>query len=222
MTVAQALSFLKRRLGLEDMTQDTSFQDAELYGWLTFGRDRVKQALAMLPDPMPVKTTVSLEVDASDDTIYSFPDGTNDPYRVLEVREVDTLYPLVPGVDENDTGDYYWRSDRELRIDDDVSPDGGIEVEAVLVDDPIDEKGGDDSSEIPGLSAPAHRAVVFMAEFLALTVNDEGAGQAALQLVEREIADLERLYGEFDGQGGQALREALLGNYGRWQADAIP
>lgn len=217
MTGVQLLSYLKRRLAEAGLTVDAE-RDAELYDALTEGRDELLQAFS-LAAPIVVKTTITLEVDGTDDRIYRFAAAAKDPYRVIEVRDKETREPLTPAATlDVDGGDYAWDSLRQLRIAEHVGVAKGIEV--VYVAAAADITSATTEAGV-GLPVTCHRAVGKFAAVLALTADEESDATNAKELFDRELEKLERVYGEYDASGGLALREAIMESAGNLFNDSL-
>lgn len=217
MTGAELDLLLQRRLAAEGLTDPELGPDQRAEA-LTMARDELVDRLAMAA-PVAVQSVVTLEVDGSDDRLYTVPSATRDPVRVLEVRDVTCGRPLSPSGNLNvDGGDYRWETPRQLRLADDVSASGGLEAVVVVSRDAID--AASQEAEI-GLPTPCHRAIGLGAAVLLLTRNEQSSAPAADALYQREADRLERLYSEFDAQGGAALRALSLEQYGGWQGDSL-
>ncbi len=210
MTGVQLLAYLKRRLAEANLTVEAD-RDAELYDCLTEGRDELLQSFALCA-PVVVRQIVAMVVDDTNSHIYNLPDDTRDPLRVIELREKTTREPYSPAAQlDQDNGEYEWISPRSVRFAENADPGDGIEV--VLVPHGADIDADSDEADI-GLPTPCHRAIGKYAAMLALTADEESDAKVAMGLYERELEKLERLYGDFDMNGGLALREAFMGSLG--------
>lgn len=216
MTGAELLTYVQRRLaeaGLDVPAERT----AELYDYITEGRDTLLQAFA-LTAPVVVKAVVTLEqVGATQ--VWQFPAATKDPYRVLQVYDSETLEPLDPSAKlDNDAGHYAWVTLRSLRLAQDVALEGAPAVDAVLHGGAI--VAGTAEAAI-GLPTTCHRAIGKLAAVLALTADEESDARTAAGLFQREIDQLERIYGDYDANGGLALRHALMAAIGAAHGDTL-
>lgn len=211
------LTYVQRRLGIEGMT-DEQTDTAEIFDCLTEGRDEVRSLLAEVAEHV-VKESFNLEVDGANDRLWKFPAAKADATRIVKVKSVTTGEQLNPaGMLNEDGGEYVWDTHRQLLLADHVDPPGGVAVEAIL--QYPDVTAGLTPAQM-GVPDPATRAVGKFAVVLALTADEESDAANAVKLLEREFAKLERLYGDFDRQGGQSLRELFLMNYGRLHGDSI-
>lgn len=191
---------------------------AELYDLITEGRDEVKRRLAMNGCPA-VKTAIALQVNGANDRLYDFPGATKDPLLVLEVRELSTREPLEPAVSlDFDGGHYRWENFRQLRIAGDLSPAGGIEIDAVLAD--VDITAATTEANV-GLPTPCHRAIGKYAAWLAVTADEESDGAGLERQFEKAMQQLETLYGEFDRSAGLSLRHGIMRSAGRAFGDML-
>jgi hypothetical protein len=219
---AAFLTYMQRRLAENGLSVDAE-RVAELLDYATEGRDLVLQALATAA-PVAVKAVVQLELDPTapggSDRYYRFPLTTKDPYRVLDVVEANTDRPLSPSASLNqDGGEYVWVNTRQLRLSDDADPDGGINVTYVpSVSGNI--AVGTAEKDI-GLPVPCHRCAAKAGVVLALTADEQSDARAAIRLYEQEIDTLSTLYGDYDANGGLALREALLASIGTSSGDTL-
>lgn len=220
MTGLQLHDYTRRRLGVYGVPDERLSDDpAELYDYITEGRDELLAAFALASPTAVQEAPLLLTVDGSNDRIYTIPVGSKDPYRVLVVREAETGDPLTPAAALNvDNGHYRWDTIRQLRLADHVEPDGGVEVVAVLQGDAITSASAEAGV---GLPTTMHRAVGKYAAVLWLTADEESDARNAMGLYQREIERLERLYGEFDANGGAALREALMSTVGTLYGDTL-
>jgi hypothetical protein len=219
MTGAAALKYLQRRLAEFGLAVEQERVD-ELYDLITEGRDEMVSAFA-LGAPIVVKQTITLTPDVSDRQLYLWPAGTKDPYRVLRVYDAGTGEDLIPSSALNfDNGHYAWDSLTRLRLADFVGLTGALRVEAVLAAAPIDQNTPDDF-QAWGIPTTCHRAACKYAAVLALTADEESAATAAMGLFQREVERLEKLYGDYDANGGLALREALLKSIGEHLGDSL-
>jgi hypothetical protein len=217
MTGVQLLAYVKRRLAESNLTVEAD-RDLELYDAISEGRDELLQALA-LAAPIVGKTTIVLEVDPADDRLYSFPAATADALRVIEFREATTREPFTPAAQlDQDNGDYEWVTPRQIRLSQGADPGDGIE--ATIIPHPAEITEDSTAAEI-GLPTPCHRAIGKYAAVLALTADEESDAQVAMALYQRELEKLERLYGDYDMNGGLALREALMRTIGSLEGDSI-
>jgi hypothetical protein len=217
MTGAQLLAYVKRRLAEANVTVEAG-RDDELYDAITEGRDELLQALALCA-PIVGKTTVTLEVDGSDDRLYAFPAATADALRVLELLEATTREPFTPAAQlDQDNGDYEWVTPRQIRLSDNADPGDGIL--AIIIAHPGDIGAGTTQAQI-GLPTPCHRAIGKFAAILALTADEESDASIAMALYQRELEKLEKLYGDYDANGGLALREALMATIGSLHGDSL-
>lgn len=216
MTGPEALAYLKRRLGVSGVTQDQWTDPDDFYDYITEGRDEILQVFS-LAAPVVVRELVTL-TDNGDDT-WTLTGVT--PYRVLEVRAVTGKQNLIPTVNlEQDAGDYEWVNVTKLRAAEHVSPPGGMEAWVVPAGDAIDAATVDTTASW-GIPSTLHRAAVKYAAVLALTEDEGSDPQAAMAAYTREIGQLERVYSEFDGLMGVALREATLMNYGQLMGEHL-
>jgi hypothetical protein len=218
-TGAELLTYVKRGLRENGVAvEDSAERDAELLDLITEGRDDLLAAFA-LAAPIVVQQTVTLDQDASDDRLYTIPDATGDPYRILLVRDVTNEEPLEPAANLNfDGGHYRWNSLRELKLADFANPNGGVEVVLVPSADDIDESTTE--AEI-GLPRTCHRALGKLAIGLALERGGERDPQTVIAMFQREVDRLERIYGDYDANGGAALREALMQSLGYTLGDTL-
>jgi hypothetical protein len=216
-TGAQLLTYTKRRLAENGLTVPAE-RELELYDYITEGRDEVKRRLAMAA-PVAVKITLTLEVDVADDRVYRFPIAAKDPLRVIEVRDKQYRVPLDPAATlDCDTGDYEWLSARELRLAEGVDVGQGVEIVYVAQEGAI--AAGTAEADI-GAPVPTHRAIGKLAAVLALTADEESDATTAMGLYEREMTQLEQMYGDFDANGGEALRAALMESAGDLFGDTL-
>jgi hypothetical protein len=217
MNGAALLTYVQRRLGESGLAVESGRSD-ELFDYITEGRDTLLQLFADAA-PVVVKQIIALEVDGADDRKYTLPAATKDPYRVLVVRAITTGEELIPSAVLNqDDGHYVWRTIRELRLAEGINPPGGIEVEMVL--HAADIVTGTAENAI-GVPTTCHRAIGKHAVVLALTADEESDAANAIKLLGAELAQLQRLYGSFDDNGGAALRQAFMQSYGTWLGDDV-
>lgn len=217
MTGAQLLTYVKRRLAENGLTLETD-RDAELYDYLTDGRDDVLQELA-LDAQAAVKETVTMELVTAIPPVWKLPDATLDPMRILEIRDAGTGVPLNPSSSlNNDGGHYRINSLRQVQLADAVGLSGSLECDVVVAKVAI--TSASTEAQI-GLPTPCHRAVGLCAAVLALTADEESDARTATALYSRSLERLKQLYGDFDANSGMALREAMLGSEGDIHGDMI-
>jgi hypothetical protein len=218
MTGAALLIYVKR--GLREYgvaVEDSTERDAELCDLITEGRDDLIAAFS-LAAPKVVEQVVTLEVQA-DDRLYRFPAVSPDPYRVIEVRTITDQRELEPAARLNvDGGEYRWNSLRELKVADWSTPDGGIEIVAIMGGSSID---GTTIEANIGLPTTCHRCLAKYAIAQALERGGERSPDRALAMFQRELDRLERTYGEYDANGGAALREAIMRSIGFETGDML-
>lgn len=219
MTGVQLFTYTQRRLAESGsaFTVDSD-RSAELYDYITEGRDWILESMA-LAAPVTVRQLVTLEVDVTNSSLYNFPTATKDPFRCIEIRDVSTRKPMRPAQTlDFDGGEYVWVSLRQVRLAEFVSPTGGLEGYFIL-------HNGDITSATTeaNIGAPTtmHRAIGKAAALLALTQNEASDGRAALAVLMAELDKLERIYGEYDMQGGLSLREALMQSTGDVYGDTL-
>ncbi|MFL5912766.1 MAG: hypothetical protein ACJ768_19645 [Gaiellaceae bacterium] len=208
---------MRRRLAENGLTADDE-RELELLDYATEGRDGVLQALAAAA-PLVVQQLVTLQVDAENDRRWQLPDVTRDPLRVLCLRDASTGRELEPSSSiDNDNGDYVWRSTRLVQLAKCVTLEGSLEGDFVLhpgqITDSTDEGG-------IGLPTPCHRAAAKLGVVLALTADEQSDASIAAGLFQRELDVLEKLYGQFDDNGGFALRNAILQSLGNAYGDML-
>jgi hypothetical protein len=214
-TGAQFLTYMKRRLAEQGLTVDAE-RDNELLDYATEGRDGILQVFAEAA-PVVVKQIVSFDPPVG--VLYSLPAGTKDPYRALCVRDAGTGRELDPSSSiQNDAGEYVWRTLRQLQLADWVSLEGALEAEMVLHAGAIDSATAEAAI---GLPTTCHRAAAKLGVVLALTADEQSDATNAMGLFQREMEILERLYGEYDGNGGLALRNALMKSLGTAYGDSL-
>lgn len=215
MTVAELVALFKVRLGLAGgVTSDERVTGSE-YVFLTHARDMVRDRLA-LAAPLAITEVVTLEQDPTVKSRWAFPDDTADALYVSRPREITTGQVLSPANKlDFDGGTYKWQTLRALRVLTGHVPAGGLELDAVLQQQPIEEDG-----EI-GLPPPCHAAVALAGAQLVLTVNEDSPGKTAAALFEAEMNRLERLYSQYDEARGMELREAFLESAGRHYGDTL-
>lgn len=217
MTGVQLLAYVKRRLAEANLTVEAD-RESELYDTITEGRDDLLQALAICA-PIVSKVEIQLVVDPTNDRLYSFPGGTRDALRVFELREKTTGEPFVPASQLNqDNGEYEWVTPRQIRLSDGADPGDGILC--TMIAHPVDITSATTEAQI-GLPTPCHRAIGKFAAVLALTADEESDASTAMRLYQREIEKLELLYGDYDANGGLALREALMNTIGSLHSDTV-
>lgn len=218
MTGAEFLTYMKRRLA-ENGVAASAERDAELLDYATEGRDAVLLAFAEAA-PIVVKSFVTLEVDGADDRLYALPAATRDPLRVLLLRDTGCRgRELSPSsqIDE-DSGEYVWRTIRQVQLAECVALVGALEGEFVLHRAAITAATAE--ADI-GLPTTCHRAAAKFAVVLALTADEESDASVAIGLFQRELDALEKLYGEYDANGGLALRHALMKSLGAEFGDTL-
>ena len=217
MTGLELFAYVKRRLAENGLTLETG-REAELYDYLTDGRDDVLQELA-LDAPVAVKETVTLVLLTADPPVWKIPDATLDPMQILDVRDAGTGVPLVPSANlNNDGGHYRWNTNRKLQLADSVGLSGSLEADIVCARTAI--TAATTEAQV-GLPTPCHRAVGLWAAVLALTADEESDARAATALYQRAIDRLKKLYGNYDVNSGMALREALLASEGDLHGDML-
>lgn len=212
----EALSYVKRRLGIEGLTDPTE-QPAELLDYITEGRDKMMEALA-LSAPEAVRETVTL-VEATADDAWKLPDATNDPMRVLRVLDDGRSYEpeLQPAGKPGGVGDYWWHTIRELRLTPHATLSGSPEVQVVLHQDALQAGDAGDGSTTAtdgwGVPTPTHRLCCKWAVVLALTANEDSDARNAKADFTSELDRIERLYGSYDARSGIGLRSVLMDVY---------
>jgi hypothetical protein len=216
MTGEQLLRYLERRLGV-DTTPDDDLGPEELYDYLTEARDEVRRRLSMAA---PRLQLVSVTLEAGSGTReYVVPSDMRDPIAVEAVRVLPSKRRLRPSASlDQDGGDYQWRDPRTLLIGEHVDIGQGVELEVTLDLGAINSQTAELAIGVPTW---AHRAVGKLAALLAQSKDDRSDGRIALQLYEREMAQLEDRFATFDGQGGGELREAMLASYGEHHGDEL-
>lgn len=217
MTGVELLAYVKRRLAENGLTLETD-RAAELYDYLTDGRDDVLQELA-LDAPVAVKETVTLVLLTADPPVWKLPDATLDPMQILDLRDAGTGVPLIPSSNlNNDGGHYRWNTNRRVQLAEAVGLSGSLEADVVLARVAI--TAATTEAQV-GLPTPCHRAVGLWAAVLALTADEESDARAATALYQRAIDRLKSLYGNYDVNSGMALREALMASEGDLHGDMI-
>lgn len=212
MNGAAALHYLQRRLAEYGLAVGPD-REAELYDYLTEGRDELLKVFGAAA-PLVAKKRITLGPDPADQQLYTFPADTADPYRVLRVYDSGTGEELTPASMLNfDGGHYAWDTIRSIRLADFVTLTGALTVDAVLAGGAIDATTAD-SFAAWGIPTTTHRAACKWAAVLALTADEESDASQATNQFMREIDQLEKLYGDFDGSGGLALREAFMRSIG--------
>jgi hypothetical protein len=219
LTGAELLTYVKRGLRENGVpVEDSAERDAELLDLVTEGRDDLVEAFA-LAAPVVVKQVVTLEVDPADERLYNFPDDAADPLRVIEIRTVTHQEPLDPSAHLNrDGGHYRWNSLRQVQLAEFAAADGGVEVDVVLGAAEIT----DETSEANiGLPTTCHRALGKYAIAMALERGGERSPDRAIAAFQRAVERLERIYSDYDANGGAALREALMTSIGYTSGDML-
>lgn len=217
MTGSELVTFVKRRLGIEGVT-DELLTTAVLEENITRARDDLVLGFA-LAAPIIVKEIVLLEQDVTNGQIWRLPAATKDPLRCLELRATGTQTPLEPSAKLNhDGGHYRWRTVREIELADGVTPPGGLEGDFILDRAAILTATTEAAIALP---TPCHRAIGLLAAVYGLTVDEESDARSAMGLFQRELDRLERTYSEYDGMGGTALRQAILESLGTTMGDMI-
>jgi len=217
MTGVQLLAYVKRRLAENGLTVPAE-RDAELYDLLSEGRDALLVAFALCA-PVVVKSTITLETDGSNDRLRTFPAATKDPFRVLAVKESSTGEELTPSASlNNDAGQYVWNTIRQLKLADDVEPEGNVEVDLVVHTGDI--TAATTEPQV-GLPTTCHRAIGKMAAVLAMTADEQSDASNAKRLFSSELERLEALYGDYDQSSGQALGPALMAAIGQHYGDTL-
>lgn len=218
MTGAELATFVQRRLAEQGLTVEAD-RSAELYDYITAGRDALLLAFATSA-PIVAKSIVTLEEDPANDRKHSFPAATKDPYRVLAVTDsgdTGTELELSSALNQDD-GQYVWRTPRELRLSENAGVVGPIEVEVVLHQAPI--TAATTEADV-GLPTTCHRAIGYYAAVLALTADEESDATNAMGLFQRELGQLEAVYGDYDAGAGIALRHALMRSIGHQYGDTL-
>lgn len=216
MTGAELLTYVTRRLAENGLTVPAE-RAAELYDYITEGRDVLLQAFAVAA-PVVVRSYVTLE-QVGDTQVWQFPAATLDPYRVTHVYDNDGGATLTPAATLNqDGGEYRWRSIRELELAECVELEGAPEVECVLAGSAID---ADTTAAEIGLPVTCHRAIGKLAAVLALTADEESDAGVAGRLFEAELQRLETIYGDYDTGSGTSLRQALMASVGATHFDSL-
>lgn len=212
MTGAQLLAYTKQRLAEQGLTVEGS-RTAELYDSITEARDEIRQRLAMSQaGSLAVRETVTLEAGDTE-RLYTVPEDTTEPIRVLAVRVPGKTAPLHASL-------YSWTDLRTVQLACGYGSSAGLELVAVLrIDDAID---GSTAEADVGLPVSAHRACGKLAAALALTVDEESDASVAMALYEREMQRLEALFADRDINAGSALGDALLEGYYEHFGDMIP
>jgi hypothetical protein len=217
MTGAQLLTYVKRRLAENGLTVPAE-RDAELLDLITEGRDALLVAFALCA-PVVVRQTITLETDGANDRLRNFPAATKDPFRVLAVKDASTGEELTPSASlNNDSGQYAWNNIRQLRLNEDVQPEGAVEIDVVLAG--VDIVSGTAEAAI-GLPTTCHRAIGKMAAVLAMTADEQSDASNAKRLFSSELERLEALYGDYDQSSGQALGPALMAAIGQHYGDTL-
>lgn len=210
-------TYLQRRLAESGLNLESG-RVAELYDYLTEGRDALLQAFA-LSCPVVVQQFVTLVVDAVDAQVYRFPAATPDPLRIIMVREKETRSPLTPAATiDFDGGEYVWENLRQLRLAVSASPGAGLE--AIYVPSGADITATTTALQV-GLPVTCHRAIGKYAAVLALTADEESDATNAMGLFQREMDVLEKMYGDYDASTGFSLREAIMGSAGELFNDSL-
>jgi hypothetical protein len=211
---AAFLTYMKRRLAENGVAADTE-RDAELLDYATEGRDGILQAFAAAA-PIVVKTIVTLDAAAP---LYTLPVGTKDPYRCICLRDSGSGRELEPASSiDNDSGEYVWRTIRQVQLRSDATLEGNLEGEFILSAAPIIAATTEANIGIP---TTCHRAAAKLGVVLALTADEESDASIAAGLFQRELDTLEKLYGQYDDNGGVALRHALMRSLGAGYGDML-
>lgn len=217
MTGAEALAYLQRRLAEYGLAVEDG-RTEELYDYITEGRDELLRVFADAA-PIVVRSKLTLELQSGEAVVWQFPTGTRDPFRVLAVYDTGSGCELRPAAQlEFDNGQYQWDNVRTLRLSRFAGLTGAPGVDVVLSGAAIDETTVENAW---GLPATCHRAAAKWAAVLALTADEANDAKAAQALYAREIDQLSRLYGDYDANGGLALREALMASMGEYYGDSI-
>lgn len=215
MTGAEFLTYMKRRLAENGVAADAE-RDLELLDYATEGRDGLLQALAEAA-PLVVKQIITFDPPAG--ALYSLPAASKDPYRCLCLRDSATGRELEPAASiDNDSGEYVWRTIRQVQLRADASLEGNLEGEFILHAGPITAATAEAAI---GLPTTCHRAAAKLGVVLALTADEESDASVAAGLFQREIDALEKIYGQYDDNGGMALRHALMQSLGAGYGDML-
>lgn len=218
---AALLLYMKRRLRLVGVNiPAASEEENALMDYATEGRDAMRQVFAQRAAIL-VKELVTMQVDAVDSHIYRFPVATKDPLKVLNARDVTDRDRLIPSAEQlldSDGGEYEWQDIRSVRIAQNVTPAGGLEVWAVLFKDPITTATTEANIGVP---LPCHRAVGKYGALLYVTADEDADGSILEKQFLQEIDRLIKLYAQFDNNAGEGLRQAFLAAMGEWQGDSL-
>jgi hypothetical protein len=220
-TGAELLTYIKRRLRLAGVTIGAASEDENaLMDAATEGRDTLRQIFAQRA-PILVREFVTLEQDVVNRSLFNFPAATKDPLKVLNIRPVtsrDTMIPSAEDLLDTDGGEYEWLSLRQVRVGENVSPLGGLEVSVVLFKDPITTATAEAAIGAP---VPCHRAIGKYGALLYATADEDSDGTILEKQFLQEIDRLIKLYAQYDRNGGAGLRQAMLQAFGEWQGDTI-
>lgn len=221
MNGAALLTYMKRRLRLVGVNiPAASEEENALMDYATEGRDTLLQVFAQRA-PILVREVVTLEVDVADSHLFNLPAATKDPLKILNTRAVTTRDPLIPSATDlldSDGGEYEWLSLRQVRVGEHVAPPGGLQAVVVLAKDAITTATAEGSI---GLPVPCHRAIGKYGARLYVTADEDADGSVLEKDFLQEVDRLIKLYAQFDRNGGEGLRQAMLHSLGEWQGDSL-
>lgn len=214
---AKLLTYVMRRLGEEGLTVESG-REAELFDYITEGRDNLVRLLAQV-QPIAVQESVTLEKVGGTSRDYQLPAATKDPLACVRLVDEDDeeLVPSTATKIGADGGDYRWLTLRKLRLSEDRSL---TTLAGDFVLQRADIVAATAESAI-GLPTPCHRAIGKWAALLALTADEETDATSAMGLLQKELDELDRLFGNYDRNDGASLRGAFLSTYAAIYGDMI-